>query len=67
MKSRRQAAAHLRTAHQLQLFEGAVAYFEALIKDIDRSRHEVRIETYIFAFQGAPLRVADIGQDKIEA
>jgi cardiolipin synthase len=60
LKIRRWAAAPLRGAHQLQLFEGAAAYFKALIGDIDQSRHEVRIETYIFAFDatGRPLAEA---------
>jgi cardiolipin synthase len=50
----------MRGAHQLQLFEGAVAYFAALIRDIDQALHEVRIETYIFAFDatGRPFAEA---------
>ncbi|MBC7706788.1 MAG: cardiolipin synthase ClsB [Rhodoferax sp.] len=58
MKSRRRAVSHLRGAHQLRLFEGAVACFEALIQDIDQSRQEVRMETYIFAFDAAGRPVA---------
>ncbi len=50
----------MRGAHQLQLFEGSVAYFAALTRDIDQALHEVRIETYIFAFDatGRPLAEA---------
>jgi cardiolipin synthase len=50
----------MRGAHQLQLFEGAVACFGALIRDIDQALHEVRIETYIFSFDatGRPLAEA---------
>ena len=35
-----------------------MACFEALIQDIDQSRHEVRMETYIFAFDAAGRPVA---------
>ena len=59
MKGRRRAKLRLWGAHQLQLFQGAVAYLEALIRDIDRSRHEVRIETYIFAFDAAGRPLAE--------
>lgn len=48
----------MRTGHQLQLLEGGIEYFAALIEDIDRAVSEVRLETYIFYFEGAGLRVA---------
>ncbi len=59
MKGSRRAKARLRGAHQLRLFQGAGAYFEALIEDIDRSQREVRIETYIFAFDATGRALAE--------
>jgi len=58
LKGGRRAVARLRGAHQLRLYEGAVACFKALIDDVDQSRHEVRLETYIFAFDAAGEPVA---------
>lgn len=58
LKGRRRAVARLRGAHQLRLYEGAGAYFKALIDDVDQSRYEVRLETYIFAFDATGEPVA---------
>ena len=38
----------LRSGHQVQLLQGAQAFFPALVTAIDSSAHEVRVETYIF-------------------
>ena len=35
--------------NRLQLLRNGEAYFPALIAAIDRARHEVHLETYIFA------------------
>jgi len=48
----------LHAGHQVQLLEGGVAYFPALVEDIDRAVREVRMETYIFHFEGAGVQVA---------
>ncbi|MFM2276426.1 MAG: hypothetical protein RL211_2298 [Pseudomonadota bacterium] len=44
--------------HQLQLLEGGGAFFPALVAAIDRAMREVRLETYIFEFEGAGAGVA---------
>lgn len=38
----------LRTAHRVQLLQGGEELFPAIIRAVDRSIHEVRMETYIF-------------------
>lgn len=48
----------LQSGHQLQLLQGAQAYFPALIEAIDRSVHEVRLETYIFNSEASGSHVA---------
>lgn len=48
----------LRKGHQVQLLQGGQAFFDALVSAIDRSLHEVRLETYIFNFGGSGERVA---------
>ncbi|NMM12209.1 MAG: cardiolipin synthase ClsB [Rhodoferax sp.] len=48
----------VRPGHQVQLLQGGQAFFPALIGDIDRSAHEVRIETYIFSVEAAGEQVA---------
>ena len=48
----------LQSGHQLQLLQGAQAYFPALIEAIDRSVHEVRLETYIFNAERSGSEVA---------
>jgi len=44
--------------HQLSLLEGAQAFFDALVRDIDAATYEVRLETYIFQVFGSGERVA---------
>jgi cardiolipin synthase len=44
--------------HQLQLLEGGKDYFPALIAALDSSQTEVRLETYIYAFDAEGKRVA---------
>lgn len=48
----------LRPGHQVQLLQGGQAFFPALVQAIDRSTHEVRIETYIFNVAAAGEQVA---------
>ena len=43
-------APHLRARHSLQLLQGASELIAAMVAQIDRSAFEVRLETYIFAF-----------------
>jgi len=47
-----------RTGHQIQLLQGAQAFFPALVRAIERSAHEVRMETYIFSVEAAGESVA---------
>jgi cardiolipin synthase len=44
--------------HQLQLLQGGVELFAAMIESIALARHEVLLETYIFDFVGAGSQVA---------
>ena len=44
--------------HQLQLLQGGRDYFSALIAAVDASQAEVRLETYIYAFDTEGERVA---------
>ena len=48
----------LRTGHALQLLEGSVQYFPALVAAIDQARREVWLEAYIFDFTGSSEAVA---------
>jgi cardiolipin synthase len=48
----------LRAGHELRLLQGATEFFPALIEAIDAAQEEVRIETYIFDFQGSSVEVA---------
>lgn len=43
--------------HQIELLRGATEYFDALVSTIAASRHEVRLETYIFSTRDAAERV----------
>jgi len=52
------SAVPLHAGHQVQLLEGGLAYFPALIDDIGHAVDQVRMETYIFHFEGAGLQVA---------
>lgn len=49
----------LQSGHRLELLPGGDALFAALVQAIDAARTSVHLETYIFAFEGAPLRVAE--------
>ena len=51
---------HLRPRHSLRLLQGASELIAAMVAQIDRSAFEVRLETYIFAFdlQGEVLAEA---------
>jgi cardiolipin synthase len=44
--------------HHLQLLQGGVELFAAMIESIGLARHEVLLETYIFDFVGAGSQVA---------
>lgn len=44
--------------HQLQLLQGGQDYFQALVAAVDASQTEVRLETYIYAFDAEGERVA---------
>ncbi|MDP3619911.1 MAG: cardiolipin synthase ClsB [Ramlibacter sp.] len=46
-----------RAGHQLQLLQGAQAYFPALVEAIDASSRAVRLETYIFDFTAGSVEV----------
>ena len=50
-------AAHTQ-AHDMRLLIGGVDLFAAMIKAIDAAQQEVRLETYIFSFDGAGSDVA---------
>jgi len=52
---------HLHARHRLHLLQGADELFAAVVHAIDRSHTEVRLETYIYAFdrQGEALALAD--------
>lgn len=48
----------LRPGHQVQLLQGGQAFFAALVHAIDRSAHEIRMETYIFNVAASGEQVA---------
>jgi cardiolipin synthase A/B len=48
----------LRIGHHLRLLQGATQFIPALTEAIDAAREEVRLETYIFDFQGQGVEVA---------
>ena len=48
----------MRAAHQITLLQGGAEFFSALVKEIDASHSEVRLETYIFNFDASGQRVA---------
>src|SRR3569832_853822 len=48
----------LRAGHELRLLQGATQFFPALVEAIDAAQEEVRLETYIFDFQGSSVEVA---------
>jgi cardiolipin synthase len=49
----------MRGGHQLLLLEGGTALFPALVAAMDMARSVVHLETYIFAFSGQALSVAE--------
>jgi len=55
----RAAARAVRPNHELTLLKGGAELFPALVQAIDAASREVLLETYIFEFAGAPLRVAE--------
>jgi cardiolipin synthase len=48
----------LRNGHELRLLQGATEFFPALVAAIDAAQQEVRLESYIFDFQGGGIEVA---------
>ena len=52
--------AHMRfhPHQQVRLLQGAVELFASVIAEIDASRYEVRLETYIFHFDSQGERLA---------
>lgn len=48
----------LQGGHQVQLLQGGEAFFTGLVHAIERCRHEVRMETYIFDVQASGALVA---------
>ena len=52
------SALHLRARHDLHLLQGAKELFQAMVHAIEHSKHEVRLETYIFAFDEQGQAVA---------
>ncbi len=49
----------LQGGHRVRLLKGGSEFFPALVEAVDHSFHEVRIETFIFDFESANLRVAE--------
>ena len=49
----------MRGGHQLHLLEGGAELFPAMVRAIERARHLVHVETYIFEFAGSALQVAE--------
>ncbi|NDP37560.1 MAG: cardiolipin synthase ClsB [Rhodoferax sp.] len=47
-----------RPGHQIVLLQGAQAFFPAMVRAIERSAHEVRMETYIFSVEASGESVA---------
>jgi cardiolipin synthase len=48
----------LRTGHELRLLQGATQFIPAVVAAIDDAQREVRLESYIFDFQGSGVEVA---------
>ena len=49
----------LQSGHQLRLFEGGRAFFQALTSAMDRARSSIQLESYIFDFLGDARAVAE--------
>lgn len=54
----RRGVPELRAGHHLQLLEGSIELFPALVAAIDSARAEVLLESYIFDFTGSAAEVA---------
>ncbi|MDP3863496.1 MAG: cardiolipin synthase ClsB, partial [Rhodoferax sp.] len=39
--------------HQVDLLQGTQEFFPALVQAMDRSVHEIRLETYIFSVEAS--------------
>jgi cardiolipin synthase len=48
----------VRPGHQVQLLQGGQEFFSAMVQAIDRSAHEVRMETYIFCVEASGELIA---------
>lgn len=48
----------LAPGHQVDLLQGAQEFFPALVQEMDRSVHEIRLETYIFSVEATGALVA---------
>lgn len=49
----------LKEGHSVDLLQGGIEFFPALIEALDASQHEVRLETYIFYFDAAGQAIAE--------
>ncbi|TSE19190.1 Cardiolipin synthase B [Tepidimonas alkaliphilus] len=52
-------SARMQRGHHLRLLEGATELIPAMVHAIDRAQRLVHVETYIFSFANAALRVAE--------
>ncbi|MDQ6627501.1 MAG: cardiolipin synthase ClsB [Pseudomonadota bacterium] len=59
LKREARATRAMQPGHRVVLLTGGAALFASLVECIDKARAEVLLETYIFAFEGAPLVVAE--------
>ena len=50
---------HLQPGHQVRLLQGAQDFFPELVRAIDQSAHEVRMETYIFSTEATGALIAE--------
>ena len=58
-RPRRRGVGAMKSGHQLVLLQNGEALFPALVEAMDAARSVVHLETYIFEFAGAALRVAE--------
>lgn len=58
MNRRKTTVTRLREAHQIQLLHGGQEYFASLVKALEASQFEVRMETYIFHLDDSGSLVA---------
>src|SRR5438270_9314602 len=52
------SVAYPRGGHRLQLLQGSGEFFPALAEAFDTAQREIRLETYIFDFEGRSAEVA---------